>query len=118
MRYNFTLAPLAVLDWNNQHLSKDLTRSNTCDISNTMQIQFSTVTQKGQVTIPVSMREKFGLKRGNRLFFSMEKDHIKVYTSPDFFSFRGALSSKKPFDIKKMRKSVGKQLVKRYAKSS
>ena len=83
-----------------------------------MQIQSSTITQKGQVTIPVSMREKFALKKGKRLFFSMEKDHIKVYPSPDFFSFRGSLSSRKTFDIKKMRKTAGKQLAKRYAKPS
>lgn len=83
-----------------------------------MQIQSSTITQKGQVTIPVSMREKFALKKGKRLFFLLEKDYIKVYPSPDFFSFRGTLSSKKSFDIKEMRKAAGKQLVKRYAKSS
>lgn len=95
-----------------------MTMGNTCDISSTMQVQSSTITQKGQVTIPVSMREEFGFKKGKRLFFSMEKDHIKIYPTPDFFSFRGTLSSRKPFDIKKMRKAVGEQLVKRYAKSS
>lgn len=83
-----------------------------------MQVQSSTITQKGQVTIPVSMREYFSIKRGNKLFFSLGKDHIKVYPTPDFFSFRGALSSRKPFDIKKMRETAGKQLAKRYAKSS
>lgn len=38
----------------------------------------SSVTQKGQVTIPVSLREKLGIKPGARVLFEAGGDHIKL----------------------------------------
>jgi len=82
-----------------------------------MQVQISSMTQKGQITIPLFIRKKLSLKKGEKLSFILEKDYIKIFPSNSFFSYRGALSSKKPFDIKKMREAVKRGLKKRYAKS-
>ena len=38
----------------------------------------STVTQKGQVTIPVGVRRKLGLRTGDRVAFVQEGDRVLV----------------------------------------
>ncbi len=38
----------------------------------------STLTQKGQVTIPVGIRKKLGLRTGDRVAFTQEGDHVVV----------------------------------------
>ena len=40
----------------------------------------SSVTVKGQVTIPVSLRRKFGLQRGDKVVFKEEDN--KIYLQP------------------------------------
>lgn len=38
----------------------------------------SRVTSKGQVTIPVAIREKLGIKRGDTLVFESRGDHVAI----------------------------------------
>lgn len=38
-----------------------------------MQIQLTTITQKGQVTIPAPVRKALGLKRGDQVRFILDK---------------------------------------------
>lgn len=38
----------------------------------------ATITQKGQVVIPLPIRKKLGLERDDRLLFQVEKDKIIV----------------------------------------
>ena len=37
------------------------------------------VTTGGNLVIPPKLRKKYGLKKGSKVFFSSEKDGIKVY---------------------------------------
>ncbi len=39
----------------------------------TLKVQ-STLTSKGQITLPVELRRRWGLKPGDRLYFSLEAD--------------------------------------------
>lgn len=67
------------------------------------------VTSKGQVTIPARIREAMGIRRGERLVFRVEDDHI-VIEEPvsgrrttvkryiDFFSLAGSVAV--PADLK------------------
>ena len=48
----------------------------------------STVTSKGQVTIPKGIRESLGLKEGDSVLFSLEQGHLIVKKDPR----RGILS--------------------------
>jgi len=80
-------------------------------------IQTSTITQKGQVTIPYFIRQKLNLISGTKIVFSLEKEKVILSPLPSFFDFRGSVKSKKDFDIKKMRQSAKNQLKKRYGKS-
>jgi len=74
-------------------------------------IGYSSVTQKGQVTIPIGMREFFGIKKGDSVTFIKEKDGIKIKQKDDFFSLFGSIEPKsRPENFKKMRKNFIKYL--------
>ncbi len=79
-------------------------------------IGYSTVTQKGQVTIPAQMRHSLGLKRGQRVIITRNADGATIKSVPDFFSLRGSIKTHKKFDIKAMRKSAMKYVVGQYIK--
>lgn len=38
----------------------------------------ATISEKGQVTIPKKLRDDFGIRKGDRLEFSAERDGIKI----------------------------------------
>ncbi len=71
-------------------------------------LPITTVTQKGQVTIPLPLRKKLGLTTGARVQFS---DHPKeprtILLSPvgNVFSLRGSLKSRKRFTKSAARKA-------------
>src|SRR5690348_16939618 len=44
-----------------------------CDIVRAMEVR-ATVTSKGQVTIPVAVREALGIRRGTRILFRVEDE--------------------------------------------
>lgn len=80
-------------------------------------MQLVTITTKGQVTIPVKIREKLGLNPGDRVIFDEDKNVAQVRPVPDFFTFRGALKGKGPYGEEKVRKTVGEHLAKRYLRT-
>jgi len=44
----------------------------------------TTVTSKGQVTIPKPVRQQLGIRQGTRIEFSLVRDHVelRVHSSP------------------------------------
>lgn len=83
-----------------------------------MVIDTSSITSKGQVTIPVLIRKKLALKPGERVSFLLEDDNkVRLIKAPDFFSFQGSIKTKKKYDPEKIKDAVGKNLAKRYDKS-
>jgi len=81
-------------------------------------MNITTVTQKGQVTIPAFIRKKYDLKPGAKVIFSEDKQGtVRVKPVPDFFSFRGSLKTKKKYSKKEIHQIVGKYLAKRYVKT-
>ena len=81
-------------------------------------MQFTTsVTQKGQATIPVSIRQRLGIKPNTKIVFEM-KNNNEVTLKPvkDFFSLKGSVKSVKPFDIDAMEKAVENALIIKYVK--
>lgn len=74
-------------------------------------IGYSSVTQKGQVTIPIDMRKFLGIKTGDEVAFIQENDGIKIKQKSDFFSLYGSIKPKsRPENFKKMRKNFIKYL--------
>jgi AbrB family looped-hinge helix DNA binding protein len=49
-----------------------------------MPMGITSVTSKGQVTIPKSVRQKLGIRQGSRIEFSLVGDHVqlRVRSSP------------------------------------
>ncbi|MGA8011278.1 MAG: AbrB/MazE/SpoVT family DNA-binding domain-containing protein [Candidatus Acidiferrales bacterium] len=55
----------------------------------------STVTSKGQTTIPAEIRKALRIKPGDTLEYAMQGDHATIRVHPGAASLKGALASKK-----------------------
>jgi AbrB family looped-hinge helix DNA binding protein len=78
----------------------------------------STVTSKGQVTIPKEVRDELGLKPGDRVEFIKDasgKTTLQPIRS-NFMALKGIIKSplKRPMTIEEMDAAVGRALVARY----
>lgn len=77
-------------------------------------IGYSSITQKGQVTIPVEIRKELGLLPRQKVIIVKEKDGAKIKPVKDFFSLFGSIKAKsRPEDFKAMRKRFIQYLSKR-----
>lgn len=61
-----------------------------------MQIQPTTITQKGQVTIPAPIRKALGLKRGDQVKFTITKKKVVQIKPAKKFSIMSLYGSLKP----------------------
>lgn len=71
-------------------------------------LQTTTVTQKGQVTIPLPLRKQLGLTSGSRIrFIPHHSDKRTILLSPvdDFSRFRGVIKSNKRYSKQAARKA-------------
>lgn len=55
----------------------------------------STVTSKGQTTIPRDVRQAMRIKPGDKLVYSIEGDHVRMYVHAGTMALKGALASEK-----------------------
>ena len=55
----------------------------------------STITRKGQTTIPGQVRESLHMLPGDRLEYIVKSDHAIIRVQPNAKSLKGALVSKK-----------------------
>jgi antitoxin PrlF len=55
----------------------------------------STVTRKGQTTIPGTIRKALQIKPGDKLQYAVEGDHATIRVHPGTRSLKGVLASKK-----------------------
>ena len=55
----------------------------------------STVTSKGQTTIPGEIRQAMGIKPGDRLQYAVHGDRATIRVHPGTRSLKGALAGKK-----------------------
>ena len=58
-------------------------------------IRQSKVTSKGQVTIPIEIREKFGINVDSKIMFIANNDTITIETVGDFRKYAGVLKESK-----------------------
>ncbi len=61
-----------------------------------MQQTISTITSQGQITIPVQIRERFGLRPGKKVEFIVDKTII-IKPVDDFLSLKGTIKPKKKY---------------------
>ena len=81
-------------------------------------MQFTTtVTQKGQATIPALIRARLGIKPRTKIVFEIKNgNEATIKPAADFFAMKGSVKSNKPFNIAAMEKAVGDAIVNRYVK--
>jgi len=58
-------------------------------------MQTTTVTQKGQVTVPKKIREKLNIKPYDKVFIKEAKGYIKIFPTHDILELAGSLKPKK-----------------------
>ena len=80
-------------------------------------MQLVAVTTKGQITIPIDIREKLGLEPGDKVIVEEDAGSARVKAVPDFFSFRGALKGQKLPTSQEIEKIAATEAVKRYLKT-
>lgn len=81
-------------------------------------MQFTTsVTQKGQATIPSSIRKSLGIRPNSKIVFELKNSsEASIRPVADFFALKGSIKTKKPFNINAMEKAVEDALVNKYVK--
>lgn len=79
----------------------------------------SSVTLKGQTTIPAPIRNKLGIKPNTKVVFEIKNEgEVSITPVSDFFSLKGSVKNDKPFDIDQMEKAVEDAIKKTYVKKS
>lgn len=73
----------------------------------------STVTSKGQVTIPKEIRSFLGIKPSDKVNFMVEKGNVVLKPVRTLKDFRGSISVQNKSDIGKERAQAKKAAVKR-----
>ena len=75
--------------------SKGQCRSKDGSASKDKAMLHSTVTSKGQTTIPEKIRKALGIKPGDKLEYAVEGDRATIRVHPGVRSLKGALASNK-----------------------
>ena len=75
----------------------------------------STMTRKGQVTIPKAIRDRLGVKEGEKVFFVMRgEDVVLKVVKGTILDLRGSVRpSEHPEDFEKIRRSVKQAVAKK-----
>lgn len=77
----------------------------------------STITQKGQATIPLKIRLALGLKTGSKIHFFEENGEYKLKSLPSLESFKGSLKGNKLPTEDEMDNIFAEEAIKRYKKT-
>jgi AbrB family looped-hinge helix DNA binding protein len=56
------------------------------------------MTRKGQITVPVEVREKLGLEEGSEVEFEVEGDCVKIRKIPSVFDLAGSWVGKTTYE--------------------
>ena len=84
-------------------------------------METSTLTSKGQTTIPKLIRDELGLKAGDKLVFRIENGQIVIRAKTG--SIRDALGmfydpKRKPVSVEEMNEAIGDAISERFMRSS
>lgn len=73
-------------------------------------MQFSTtVTQKGQITLPLPIRQKLGVSPRDRVVISVENDKVTLDSSKDIVALAGSVKPIKGVDVLSAREKMEKE---------
>lgn len=66
----------------------------------------TTITTKGQVTIPKEIRERLGLRSGDKVIFVTEEDKVVIKSAKTLLDFKGYFKVKRAVDFEAVRRRV------------
>lgn len=69
----------------------------------------STVTQKGQITIPKKLRQRLEIKKNSRVFLKAEKKYLKISPVEDILDLAGKYKPKSKKPVLKARQTLEKK---------
>ncbi|MCR4277683.1 MAG: AbrB/MazE/SpoVT family DNA-binding domain-containing protein [Candidatus Berkelbacteria bacterium] len=69
---------------------------------------------KGQITIPVALRQRYNLYPGQTVILDDSTDIVSIKPVRDLASLRGSLKSNLPYDEKAIKKAVEKYRIENY----
>lgn len=76
----------------------------------------STITRKGQVTIPKAIRDKLGIEEGDSVFFVQRGDEVVLKVlQGTILDLRGSVPVTAPQDFEEVRRQVKKRVGRRSA---
>lgn len=70
--------------------------------------------RKGQITIPVALRQRYNLYPGQTVVIDDSMDIVNIKPTQDIASLRGSLKSNLPYDEKAIREAVEKYRIENY----
>lgn len=73
----------------------------------------STITQRGQVVIPQSIRKFFGLQPSDRLFFEVEEDKIIAKPLLSIEDAIGMIKTRKRVSKKEYKRTITRQVIRK-----
>lgn len=80
--------------------------------------ELSTVTQKGQVTIPVAIRNYWGLQPQEQVAFIKRQDTVEIKPAIDFFELKGSIKTKKRYSDQAANRAIGKHSAQEYVQEN
>ena len=80
----------------------------------------ATLTSKGQVTIPKSVRDELGVDAGDQVIFVVERDGVSLHAVPrtDLSDLRGSAKARRPFLGREAERAAARDMVARNAAGS
>lgn len=85
---------------------------------NRITMQLSTVTRKGQITLPAFIRKSWELKAGDKVVFIEEEDTLKVKPAVNFFTLRGSVKRKQKYSDRAADKAIRKFISQEHAEET
>ncbi len=78
----------------------------------------STVTQKGQITIPQQLRAQYDIKKGSRVLFVKQEDGIAIQAQKSITSLKGILKTEKKLTIAQEKAAIADAWASNYLKNN
>lgn len=79
---------------------------------------FSTLTQKGQVAIPKPIRDYFGLKASDKLYFEVKDNNIVAHRVPSVQEMRGVIRTQKILTKKEQKRIIQDAVLEKFRRKN